>query len=380
MSRSLKILYCTDQLYKHGGIERVTTTKLNGWVEKTNNSLHLVTTEQKGNPFCYELDNRVNIYDLQVNYNREISYFKISNLKKTLIYIDRLRKLIQSLKPDVVVCVNSGPINLFLPYVAKNSVTINEFHSSRMNRYNFKKTKKALNYKRLTNYFASLAEKNFTRCIVLNKTEINYFLSKNVSVIPNPINISKYKENNREKIVVAAGRIAQVKGYDLLIKAWQKVNKIHPDWKLKIYGDGDDNLKKDLNKIINNLELQNSISLCGSTSRLHKIFLKSSIHALSSHEESFGMVILEAQAYNLPTVAFNCPTGPKELILNNESGFLIKPNDINGFASKINYLIENPEIRKKMGKNAILNARMYDISIIIEKWNTLFNDLVNQKY
>jgi glycosyltransferase involved in cell wall biosynthesis len=222
---------------------------------------------------------------------------------------------------------------------------------------------------------SDLVERRFAICAVLNDSEAKYFSSNNVKVIPNPINIPIYEKHSREKIVVAAGRIAAVKGYDLLIKAWQHVAAMHPDWKLHIYGDGDDNLQKKLQAQLERLGLHNSVSFCGVTKNLNQVFFKSSIHVLSSYEESFGMVILEAQSCGLSSVAFNCPTGPEKLIVNNENGFLLIPGDINGMSEKLNYLIENPEIRQTMGTKALLNAKKYNVISVIKIWDFLFAGL-----
>ncbi len=377
MQRSLRILYCTDQLYKHGGAERVTTTKLNGWVEHTNNQIHLVTTEQNNKPFCYGLDSRVKTNDLAINYHREITYFSFVNIKKTFLYVLRLRKLIKSLKPDIIVCVNSGPINLFLPFIAGNSITINEYHASKSKRLNVINSKNSSFFKVFLNKLSNLIEGKFSSCVVLNESETKYFSSNNVVVIPNPIDIPIYEEHLRKKVVVAAGRIAPVKGYDLLINVWGKIIAAHPDWKLQIYGDGDDELQKELQKQVESLGLSKSISFCGVTNNLNHVFFTSSIHVLSSLEESFGMVILEAQACGLPSVAFNCPTGPEKLIQDGVNGFLVKPLDVNTLAVQLNYLIKHPEIRIAMGNKAILNVNKYAISTIIKSWDCLFRKLLN---
>jgi len=379
MSKPLKILYCTDQLYKHGGTERVTTTKLNGWIEYTDNEIHLVTIEQKNNPFRYGLDSRVKIHDLEINYYRDVSYFSMNNFKKTCFYIYRLCKIIRSLKPDVIVCVNSGPVNLFLPYIVRNCVTINEYHASRINEYKLWNAQKIPFVKKAIYKLAHLAEKRFTICVVLNESELKYFSSNNVKVIPNPILIPKYEKHIREKVVVAAGRIAKVKGYNFLIEAWEQVSAIHPDWILHIYGDGDDILQKELEEQAKGLCLQDRIKFCGVTSNLNHVFFTSSIHVLSSYEESFGMVIVEAQACGLPSVAFNCPTGPGNLIKDGVNGFLVIPQDSNALSKNLKYLIENPKIRLDLGNNAILNARKYAVSSIIENWCSLFKNLKYKK-
>ena len=80
-------------------------------------------------------------------------------------------------------------------------------------------------------------------------------------------------------------------------------------------------------------------------------------------------------ACGLPVVAFDCPWGPREIIKNNEDGFLIPDDDINMFADKICYLIENENIRKEMGEKARNNIQRFKIEEIAKQWDKLFNSL-----
>lgn len=374
----MRILYCTDQLYKHGGAERVTTTKLNGWVNYTDNEIYLVTTEQKGNSFVYGIDRRVNTYDLEVNYKREISYFNIINILKFIKHVFKFYLFVKEHKPDIVICVKNGPTSLFVPFISGKLTTILEFHSSKISEFNLRNSQNLRFFKKLFFKFRDFVEKKYTYCAILNNSEVKYFKGSNVVVIPNPINIKPYETKYRTEVAVAAGRIAPVKGYDLLIDSWRRVYEKHKNWKLHIYGDGDDALQKELEIMVENLGMEDIIKFYGTTNNLNQVFLSSSIHVLSSREESFGMVILEAQSCGLPTVAFNCPTGPKELIQESVNGFLVEAEDKEALAEKIIFLIENPEIREKMGLNALKNVDKYSVRSIIDIWYELFKEHINQ--
>jgi glycosyltransferase involved in cell wall biosynthesis len=83
--------------------------------------------------------------------------------------------------------------------------------------------------------------------------------------------------------------------------------------------------------------------------------------------------------HGLPCVSFNCPYGPKDLIDDNESGYVIENDNIEQFAEKLNYLIENTEIRKKFAKKALLKSTRYDVDTIMSQWRDLFDSLLSNK-
>jgi glycosyltransferase involved in cell wall biosynthesis len=79
----------------------------------------------------------------------------------------------------------------------------------------------------------------------------------------------------------------------------------------------------------------------------------------------------------LPTVAFSCPCGPKDIITNNVNGILVEPEDIAAFAEKLSFLMDNEDVRKKLGKNALIRSKDFDIHIIAQQWNHFFTELTN---
>ena len=180
-------------------------------------------------------------------------------------------------------------------------------------------------------------------------------------------------EREREKIVLAAGRLTWQKGFDLLIDAFVPVARKHPDWTLRIYGDGA--RRQRLRRRILRHGLYNNVFLMGSTQRLGEFMSRASVFALSSRYEGFGMVIVEAMNKGLPVVSFDCPQGPGEIIDHGRDGILIAQDDVDGFSRALLDLIEDRERREAIGRAAIDKAHKFDISEVGAQWDSLFADL-----
>ncbi|NHC42578.1 glycosyltransferase family 4 protein [Bacillus sp. MM2020_1] len=194
--------------------------------------------------------------------------------------------------------------------------------------------------------------------------------------IENATHIPEESAKLENKQIIAAGRFSHEKGYDLLIQAFSKVVKQYPDWKLKIFGTGEE--LGDLRNLIFEEKAYNNIYLMPKTDNIIKEMANSSIYALSSRRESFGMVIIEAMSVGVPCVSFAC-TGPREVISDNEDGILIEEGNVEELATGLLTLIESESLRKKLGKKAKENVERYTFNIVGEKWESLIKDQITQK-
>ena len=198
----------------------------------------------------------------------------------------------------------------------------------------------------------------------------------NVTVIYNPLPFfPQQQSDSTPKQVIAVGRYVPQKGFDRLISAWSIVSKQHPDWMLRIYGDG---MREQLQKQIAELEIASSCILEHSTPNIADKYCESSIFVLSSRYEGFGMVIIEAMACGVPPVSFTCPCGPRDIINDGVNGLLVENGDIEGLAEKICYLIENEEIRREMGLQARIDVERFRIEQIAGQWNFLFENIIEK--
>lgn len=179
------------------------------------------------------------------------------------------------------------------------------------------------------------------------------------------------------KVLVAAGRLAPQKGFDLLIDAYAKVHARHPDWRLDIFGHGD--LQPDLEARIAAHGLTGAARLRGVTARLPEELSAAGMFVLSSRFEGLPMVLLEAMTLGVPAVAFDCPTGPAEIIENGRNGLLIPPQDTGALADGICELIERPELRARMRIAARESSARYSMPAVRDLWEELFRDLAAQR-
>ncbi|MED0875123.1 glycosyltransferase family 4 protein [Bacillus mobilis] len=179
--------------------------------------------------------------------------------------------------------------------------------------------------------------------------------------------------NLEEKVIMAAGRLAPQKGFDLLIESFRPVVAKHPDWKLKIFGFGRE--KNNLQDLIHHYGLYNNVILMGPTKNIDVELSNSSIYALSSRFEGFGMVIVEAMQCGVPVISFDCPKGPAEIIKNNQDGLLIKDGDIDAFTEGLMTLIEDKEKQKRFARLGLKNVKRYEIKNIGRLWEELVKEL-----
>lgn len=221
--------------------------------------------------------------------------------------------------------------------------------------------------------------RHYDKVVVLTKTDCKKWgrWIDTVTYIYNPLTIlSDKKTTVLNKVAMAVGRLDRQKGFDYLIDAWKIVSASFPDWKLFIYGEG--GLKDQLQRQIEIEKLSSYLMLCGSTNDITSKYCESSIFILSSRTEAFGLVLTEAEACGLPIVAFDCPSGPRELMEDGGNGFLVRPvGNIEQLANRIIKLISDVSLRKQMGQRSLELSERFKIENISQEWIKLYNELKN---
>ena len=381
----MKIAYCVPiGLHHPSGMERVLTCKAN-WLATHGCEVHIILTDITGEEPAFPLDKAVHIHQLNVNLGetRPYRFLKRAWLdrKKIALLKRRLNECLCQIRPDITISVIQREIDV-ISQMADGSIKIGEAHFPKEHIWNF------VNYPaRLPNSIRSLYNnhcrirflRKLSRFIVLtNEDAAAWRELNNVSVIPNPIPfVPKEVSSCTNKQVIAAGRYHSQKGFDRLIAAWKLVVEKHPDWILKIYGDG--GLREQLTTQVAVLGLQNNCLLEHTTKDVSSKFRESSVFVLSSRFEGFGLVIVEAMACGLPVVSYTCPCGPRDIITEGTDGLLVNEGDIAGLADGINRLIEDEDLRRAMGKKAQLKAEQYSMERIGKQWMDLFESLIKQK-
>ncbi|WP_025797273.1 glycosyltransferase family 4 protein [Hoylesella saccharolytica] len=361
----MKIAYIVDSLHNAAGMERILCLKANSLCSIYNITF-IIRNQENKKPY-YPLKDEIRLIDMgftfPIEYRKELTLFLTEE------------------KFDIV--ISTGGWEFYFLYKIKDgSKKIFEFHFSfYISKVWFDTANRGLSAK-IKAYIQTIRRaiiaRHYDQVVVLTTADASRWkwFCKNVVVMPNPLTIATDKTSICEnKQVIAVGRLNRQKGFDYLIEAWKLVHCQHPDWILKIYGEGD--LHSFLQSQINIYRLQNSVFLEGNTSHIIEKYLESSIFVLSSRAEGLPLVCLEALACGLPIVSFKL-IGIEDLIKNEENGYLIKKvGDTQNMANAICKLIKHDTLRKRLGKNSLEIAKRYNVETIIEQWKELFNRQLN---
>ncbi|WP_405415787.1 glycosyltransferase family 4 protein [Maribacter sp. Asnod1-A12] len=217
---------------------------------------------------------------------------------------------------------------------------------------------------------------------VLTSYDVPFYknLKANVVIMPNPVELPfKTKPfKQRQKNILIAGSLNryQVKGFDKFLPIIAPILKNNPEWKLIIAGNGDNGLKL-LQDLTNNLKIQNQVDFLGFCNNMEEIMQNSKLFILPSKSEGLPMVLIEALSNGMACVAYDCISGPSDLINHNKNGFLIENQNSEILKSSIYHLIENEELMEQLGTNAKISLENYSLNKVIMKWDKLIKSVIN---
>ena len=378
----MKIVYVFTTLASKGGTERIVVEKANYMAEHFGYDVSIICcNQQPDRPNFYQLSDKVRQYYLSIPYYTQYLYKYPKRLWVKISLNIRLRKklakTVSEINPDIVIGLGHFMANVVstLPCKAKKVIECHEARycmSSYMGNRSF--LTKIYHHYYAKRYFRT-TERNADLVVVLT-TGAKYLWRKarRVEIIPNFSTLAvKQYSNCQTKRVIAAGRLGKEKGFERLIDIWKIVSEKHPDWQLDILGDGE--LYDSLTEKIKNDHVRN-VTLCGASNDMSQEYANSSICVVTSYFEGFSLVLIEAMKHGVPCIAFDCPYGPRNIIEDNQCGYLIKDGDIKAFAEKLSKLIADEEQRKQFSAAAIERAKHYDTDVIMTQWKNLLEGLI----
>lgn len=361
-----RILFFIEAL-NGGGAQRVLVNLTEALIKNGYKIALATNTDIKA---AYSISDQIRVYNYREGCFTSgfVSKFHLYRKTRTL---HNVRNIIKVVRPDVVVSF-MAPMNvdvllaafgMRIPVICSEHTTIQ---------------RKASFYVKLGR---KLLYKTASAITVLTKSDYKLWKPKmkNLVYMPNPSD-PKSKENKltkRNKFVLAAGRIDDwnVKGFDNLLRCWGRLCGEFPDWRLCIAGGGSTKSFETLQRITKQNGCEN-VDFLGFRSDINDLMSSSAVFCLSSRCEGLPMVLIEAMGAGCCCVAFDCVTGPSEIIKNKESGILVKNQDIDELTNKLRLVMSDDAFRQQLSSKAPQSVKQYSSSRILQRWMILFDKVI----
>lgn len=357
------ICFSIANLSHVGGEERMCVLLANALVSVGHKVIIVNQNKYYWQKIFYKVDKRIKIYS-QKKYISEYILCHLFRKKKINIY--KYRRILQRNNIQMVIDVDTE-------MSLESSVAIEGLDIKLISWEHFCSQR----------FFERTISKDILRCInskvdklvVLTNIDRETFISKGqvesgkVCTISNPSPIQRDSFTpHSSKVILSMGRLEAEKGIDMLLQIWKKIDA--PDWILRVVGEG--SLKADLVRQVSTLGLSN-VEFCPFTDNPVQEYADSSIFVLPSRHEGFPLGLLEALNMSLPIVAFDCPNGPREVVVDGVNGYLVPANNIDSFTCRLQELIDNKEKRECFGRNALGTVQKFRMEHIIHEWQSLIN-------
>lgn len=329
-----------------GGAQKVSIT-LAHWLSSHKHQVCIIGVQSTALP-TYDFD--------------KINYYELNKGNKFIALHSKLKDF----KPDVVLTMGI-PLCLYTVPVCL-SLHLKHVISERNDPAHFKG-------KITTKIFSRIIMRLANSYVFQTKGAQQYYggnIAKKSIIIPNPLfNVAQMPSEpyvgNRQKNIISVGRLNQQKNQILLINAFNLISNKYPNYKLIIWGEGEE--RTCLESHIKKLGLQNRVFLPGNTKNLIDKIYDSSLFVLSSDFEGMPNALMEAMALGIPSISTDCPCGgPSELIKNNENGILVPVGDTDGLAFAMDNILSNPEKAKRIGNESFKIRYKYNIDHICKIW------------
>lgn len=358
----MKILYVVPSINNDGGVARVLALKANYLIRNWQYDVHIVTQNQGHTPLFYEFDPAIAIHDIALKKNAVGFVFD---------YITTLKKIINTVQPDVVLVCDNGLKAFLLPFfLGVKMPLILEIHSSKFIEERPARHFLDTGFRWMKYRYKNFCAKHFSQIVYLSENSKKEWNNINGVILPNPVwieNVAVGEE--KQKIVLVIARNCYEKGLDRLLPIWSAVTKEYPDWKLHIIGDQVGQLQAQ----VDGFGISDSVCLQQSVTAIDVVYATAAVFVLCSRFDCYPMVLIEAMGCGLPCVAYDCPCGPVAIIEPGVTGFLIPNGNQELFVSHLKQFLADENLRLEMGKKGKEKVAQHSIDLIMEQWNTFLS-------
>lgn len=357
-----EILFVIGSL-QSGGAERVASVLTNHWVESGLN-VTLVTGTEISTDF-YTVNSKVNRKSLSFNYKSKGLIWKCLEQFKRVIKVE---KLLRRNRFDVVV---TSATDISLRFALHFLFRKGKLFICEHNNYDAPKSKLKIF---MRNYIFRCATKLF---VLTERDRLRYiengFAEDKLEVMLNPLGVTNHMSSNSQSTdsfsysLLAVARHTEQKSLGRMLEIFSLLDK---RFTLTLAGDGP--LRAYLERYAVELGINKRVMFLGNVSDIAKLYATHEVLLMTSIYEGLPMVISEANSFGLPVVSFDCPTGPAEMIVDGENGFLVKDGDYSEFVDKVMFIFSDPSVLEKMRRYSIASAKKYGIEQISNKWFSFF--------
>lgn len=362
----VKVLLINNQ-FSIGGAARVATTQCNE-LKRLGVDLKVITDNINWS-IDYCLDKNIPIYPISVNPKASSKLQKIS---KAIKCIRDIRRYIKKIHPDIIVAIQSDMyLRTLLAKIGIKIPLIVADHTSFSRKQDI-----------ITNYTRYNLYKYADGISILTHKDENILGKKypQKRVIYNPLTFDVYVGNSiRRKNILCVGRLDvwNVKGFDIILNIWAKIEKEHSDWQLEIAGSGSQDSINELMSQISKLGIESRVTLLGQVNNMKNLYCHSSIFALPSRMEGFPMALLEAMSQGCSCIAYEVGGATREM-LDKECGVIISDGDNETFQSCLCKLMNDVTCREKFGDKAITKSQEFTKETFAKNWLRYINDVITK--
>lgn len=347
-----------------GGAENVVATLSNYWVSE-NKEVTIVIFVGDEDPIFYKLNPNIKIYKLDL-YGESKNFFQ--SLKKFIKIIQSLIKIYSEIKPNIILAHGNREITLStISSIITGNKIIGYIHNDQSEYYREKSLFWRLMEKiiyPLTNNLVILDNS------ILNKIPI--FAKNKVIQINNPVD-DKYfdlKKTKKNMNIIHVGSFIKRKNQSCLIKAFSKIATKNLKSRLVLIGEGPE--KKSCEDLCLKLKIKERVDFLGNIKNVKYHLKKSALFVMPSFSEGMSISLLEALASGLPIITTNFSSFHRKVTINGKNGYLVKVNDENDMAKKINLILNNDKLRANMSITSKIISKDYSIKKVSKKWDKVF--------